>query len=125
MTTASEKEANAVIERLIRKGFKEYSRSRFDSPYVKRAFQKRILDDEGNRKYFVDVLMYEAIRDPRANKSWGPNFELRAQLYKKGSHKPIDLLFHASWDEDSVEQFINRMFEAGLLENYDTGDEDA
>ena len=106
---------NKIIEQeLIDKGFTEYKPTIFDRSADK-FYQKRYRDGK-NTKYFIDVTHYTIIH-PTTKEDIG-GYEVSGQYYLKGSHDAINMTFISSTVTE-VEEFIDKLFEMGLLENYE------
>ena len=80
---------------IIDAGFYVFSPSEIKSANIEKCFQKRYI--------LID-----------------PSYEYETQLYKKGSHDPIDLLFHHGWSINDVECYMQAMWNTGLFEHYET-----
>lgn len=47
------------------------------------------------------------------------SYEYSCQLYKKGSHAPVNMLFFSDWSLEEVENFVESLFAAGQLDYYE------
>ena len=106
---------NKIIEQeLIDKGFTEYKPTMFDNNADK-CYQKRYREGK-NTKYFIDVKHYTIIH-PTTKEDIG-GYEVSGQYYLKDSHNAINMSFLDSTITE-VEEFIDKLFEIDLLENYE------
>lgn len=103
-----------ILKTMTDRGYKEFEPTRFHSAGIRRCFQKRFDDDTGKR-YFIDVHEWE----PFSGCENVVPYEYEIQLYQKGTHNPINLLFFAGWDLDSVEEHVKNMFESGMYDYYE------
>lgn len=102
------------IQELLGKGYKEFSPSGFDT--ADRCFQKKVVSENGDTLYFINVNMYY---------SWGvipENFEVETQLYQKGTHEPVNLKFFCDWTLADTEDYVQRIYELGF-EPYERNEE--
>lgn len=104
-------------EEIIERGFKEFPPKPID-PHNVRCFQKRY-DDEYGKKYFININKWSSMRHPYTGVSLEVSYEYDVQLYKKGSHDPVDLLFHNGWTINDVECYIQALWDTGLFEHYE------
>lgn len=100
---------------LKEQGFHPYPPTPFDPDSVVRRYQKRYDDDIG-KKYFLDCRIWDWSWTDKVPEPL--SYELLTQLYQKGTHEAIDMTFHDS-DLALVEQFIDALFDAGLVEHYE------
>lgn len=105
----------------LSKGFSEFRPTAFDSNGVEKCFQKRY-DDELGKKYFITVRKWSAMLHAYTGVESPPSYEYEVQLYKKGSHDALDLMFHSSWNLEDVEAYVEAMWGTGLFEHYETWD---
>lgn len=94
------------IQELLDKGYKEFPPTRFDT--ADRCFQKKVVAENGDTLYFINVNMYY---------SWGAipeNFEVEVQLCQKGTHEPVNLKFFCGWTLTDVEDYIQQIYEVGF-----------
>lgn len=116
-------ETYCTDEDFIKRGYKKYSKTPFDSESVMYNFQKRF-DNENGKKYFIDIRKIDNrwMEDKYVNKSWYRPFtyEYSCQLYKKETHDALDIDFHSSWTIEQVENFVEKLFQDGLLDYYET-----
>lgn len=103
---------------LLEHGYVEYRKSPFESENVEKVYQKCFWDNHG-RKYFLDVKKWEDFKHPHTGKKFPGGYEFETQLYEKGSHNPVNLLFLSGWSLDAVEAFVAKMFDADLLDYYE------
>lgn len=103
---------------VLKAGYKEYPKTCFDHPSVLRCFQKRFDDDVGKR-YFIDIKKWEGCIHPHTGKSVDAEYEYDTQMYKKGSHDAVDILFHSSWKLEDVEDYLKKLFNTGLFDYYE------
>lgn len=104
---------------IIDAGFYVFSPSEIKSANIEKCFQKRY-DDEYGKKYFITINKWKAMRHLYTGILIDPSYEYETQLYKKGSHDPIDLLFHHGWSINDVECYMQAMWNTGLFEHYET-----
>lgn len=103
---------------IVSKGYKEYNPTHFHNEYIIKCFQKR-LDDDIGKKYFIDINQYYSIGKNLEKY----NFEYSVQLYDKDTHNPVNMLFHCGWELERVEEFVENMFQSGMLDYYEIWDE--
>lgn len=104
---------------LIERGYKEYPPTHpFHSTGVEKFFQKCFRDDKGKR-YYLNVNKWRTLTHPHTGETIGPNYEFSVQLYQKGTHNPINLLFHSNWDIDAVEKHMKVLFLSGEYDYYE------
>lgn len=101
---------------LIEKGFKEYPRTDFYSPYVEKFFQKCYKDEIG-KKYFIDVLKYPELNIP-GREIVPVSYEYSIQIRNRNGDA-IDLLFHSSWKLEDVERYIEKLFKLRMFTYYE------
>ena len=101
---------------LLDAGFAKYDVPSYEPSSVDACYQKRYKDGK-NTKYFLDVKHWD-IKHPDTNADLG-GYEINGQFYLKGTHNAINMTFLTP-DLDEAENFINSLFDKGLLENYDT-----
>ena len=103
---------------IIEKGYTEFSPSHIDDKDVEKKFQKRISNEIG-KKYFITINKWKKIDVPHTNNTWGPTYEFHTQLYNKQTREPVNLLFFAGWTIESVEEYLEKLFETGLFDYYE------
>ena len=111
-------------QELFDQGFYEYRPTPFDCDGVETCFQKRY-DDEYGKKYFINVKKWRAWKHPYTGEVTPPSYEYDVQLYKKDGHEAIDLLFHSCWTLSGVEAYLEKLWNTGMFEHYETFAEDA
>lgn len=113
-------------EYFIERGYKAYPKTQFDSQLVVQNFQKRFGNEYGN-KYFIDIHKYsnEDLPNKYKQEKWYTPFsyEYTCQLYRKDTHDAVNLLFHNSWSIEQVEEFVENMFQSGILDYYERFEE--
>lgn len=100
----------------IKRGFREYPRTCFQSQYVEKFFQKCYKDEIG-KKYFIDVLKYSEMCIP-GRETIPASYEYSVQVRNKQGDA-IDLLFHSTWHLKDVENYMEEMFKFGLFKYYE------
>jgi hypothetical protein len=113
---------------ILARGYKEYKPTAFHSEGIIKCFQKRFDDDKG-KKYFIDINKWSwddiasvAHKMDPCYKSY--TYEFETQLYKKGTHDAVDMIFHNSWKIEQVEEFVEIMFQMGMLDYYEKWEEE-
>ena len=106
---------------ILNAGYHEYDPTPIDHEDIDKRYQKRF-DDKIGKKYFIDIIHWKPIRHPHTGEWYGGGYEFETQLYKKGTHEPINMTFFSGWDIDSVEKFISDMFDTGILDYYEEFD---
>lgn len=107
-------------EYLIEQGFHKFDRTQFQPSSVIYNFQKCYRDEEGNKKFFIDCAKWDwTWTGQRVSDTYSYSFS--GQYYQKGTHDAFNIEF-IGWDLVQVETFLNSMFNAGLIENYEYGD---
>lgn len=113
-------------EFFLNRGYKKYGKTQFQSDMIMYNFQKRF-DDEKGKKYFIDIHKnsHEWMREWDKKQDWYTpySYEYSCQLYKKGTHDAVDMLFHSSWTIEQVEEFVENLFRNGELDYYEKWDE--
>lgn len=106
----------------MERGYTEYPPQSFDSYSTVSNFQKRF-DDESGKKYFIDVhkCSNDFMSDYDKQQDWYNqySYEYSCQLYKKGSHAPLNMLFFSDWNLEDVENFVESLFATGQLDYYE------
>ncbi len=100
-------------QEIIDKGFYQC-----DVPAFSRAnkmWQKRYKDGK-NTKYFLNIDYYKLTHPTTREDLSG--YEISSQVYLKGNHNAVNLTFLDSSIEEA-EATIDKMFEDGILENYE------
>lgn len=120
MQVTPDRNVDEIINDILNSGYKEFPPGPFDR--AARAFQKRFVDEDGERKYFITIYMHEAFKHPYSGFVYGPSFELHTQLYGRENHDAVDLLFHSSWDIKGVETLLDTIFRTGVFDRYDDRD---
>lgn len=108
---------NKIEKELKEKNFHEYKPSSIESPSVDKCWQKRYDDEQGNKRYFLDVKHYK-LRHPTLGTDLS-GYEVYTQLYMKGSHNAFNINFLDGTTITEAEQFIDELFESGKLDNYE------
>lgn len=103
---------------LIENGFKEFKPGILDNEGVIKCFQKRYDDDIG-KKYFITIKKWRGLTHPYTRQTFPPSYESEIQLYKKGSHKALDLTFHTDWELEEVEKYAEMLFNTGKFDYYE------
>lgn len=103
----------------LNKGFTRFERTRFQSSGVAYNFQKKYLDEFGNKKYFIDIAKYDWTWTDKID--WDYSYEISGQFYKRGTHDAVNMEF-ISWELEDVEIFLDEMLSLGLIEPYEIGD---
>ena len=99
-------------------GYKKYSG--YISEYFKSLYQKCIRDENGNKKYYIDVLEWDLSElEARAGtRLTGVRYEAKAQLEcKDGNTVNIEML--SGWELEDMEKFFEKMFRTGWFQKYD------
>lgn len=102
----------------LENGFHKFQPTQFDSDGVEACFQKRY-DDEVGKKYFITVKKWRPMTHPHTKETFGPGYEYNVQMYKKGSHDAVDILFHSSWTLKDVESYMEQIWNTGLFDYYE------
>ena len=102
----------------LERGYTEYPPSSIDPQNVVKLFQKCFKDDIG-KKYFITAKKWDSWRHPYTGDVIPPAYEYEIQLYAKGTENAIDILFHSSWDVESVEQHVADLFATGNYKYYE------
>jgi hypothetical protein len=109
-------------EIILSEGYKEYKPTKFHNQGVVKCFQKRF-DDEAGKKYFIDVnkWYWRDIVPAHRRDSWYKEYtyEFETQVYGIKDHDAIDLTFHSSWELEDVEEFVEKIFQTGMLDYYE------
>ena len=113
-----EKERDKRRESILEKGYKEYRPGPFDSSGIIMKYQKRFRDEKGT-KYFIDIHEYDGFYHPTTGDYFPGNYEYFVQMYSVEKHEPINMLFFAGWDIESVEEKVEAMFDTGLFDYYE------
>lgn len=100
----------------LKRGFREYPRTCFQSQYVEKFFQKCYKDEKG-KKYFIDVLKYPEMCIP-GRETIPASYEYSVQIRNKNGDA-IDLLFHSSWKLKDVEKYMEKLFKNRMFEYYE------
>lgn len=106
-------------------GYKKYDKSQFDSDITIYNFQKRF-DDEKGKKYFIDVHKVSnewfSVSEKNKERYVPYSYTYSCQLYKKGTHAPVNMEFFSDWTIDQVEEFVEKLFQNGELDYYEEWD---
>ena len=108
-------------EELIERGYMEYRKSPFDHDGVEHVYQKCFSDERGKR-YFLNVHKWADMTHPHTKETIPGGYEFETQLYQKGTHEPINLLFLSSWKLEDAEAFVERLFANDMLDYYENSD---
>lgn len=101
---------------LLPLGFKEFEPPKFRSyEGITTMFQKRY-DDEIGKKYFIDAKIWDYTKYPQIPEKF--HIEYEGQYYQKGTHDAVNFNF-IDWTLDQVEEFIDNLFELGVIEHYE------
>lgn len=111
---------NDIKKYLSSIGFKEYKPTPFDNHYICSRFQKRY-DDETGKKYFIDAKIWDWSDTDKVPDNY--RIEYECQLYQNGTHDAVNLTY-IDWTIDQVEDFVNKMFENGMLDYYEKWEDD-
>lgn len=103
---------------LIPLGFHEYAPTQIHHSGIITCFQKRYDDDIG-KKYFIDVNVWDWTMFPKIPEKYHP--EITGQYYQAGTHDAVNFEF-IDWDLEAVEQWLDKLFELGVLEHYEEWD---
>ena len=106
-------------EKLIELGFKKCNTSASLSDARKYLFQKLYTNDKGDKLYYLDIYKWDWERFP-VNVPEPYTYEITTQLYKAGTHSAINIEFGSDVTVEGAEEFINKLFEAGLIEPYES-----
>lgn len=113
-------------EHFFNLGYKKYDKSQFDSDITIYNFQKRF-DDEKGKKYFIDVHKVSnewfSVSEKNKERYVSYSYTYSCQLYKKGTHAPVNMEFFSDWTIDQVEEFVEKLFQNGELDYYEEWDE--
>lgn len=106
-------------------GYKKYDKSQFDLDITIYNFQKRF-DDEKGKKYFIDVHKVSnewfSVSEKNKERYVPYSYTYSCQLYKKGTHAPVNMEFFSDWTIDQVEEFVEKLFQNGELDYYEEFD---
>lgn len=114
-------ELEKAKEYLLAVGFHEFQPpkfSRYDS--VAACFQKKYIDNNGIR-YFVDANVWDFTWAYQVPDRYVVEFS--GQFYSKLEHEAVNMEF-IGWELCKVEDFINSLFDAGLLDYYEEYNDD-
>lgn len=103
---------------LIPLGFHEYKPTNLHHEGIITCFQKRYDDDFG-KKYFIDIDVWDWRCYPQIPERYHPS--IKGQYYQAETHNAVNFEF-IDWELEAVEQWIDKMFELGLLEHYEKWD---
>ena len=95
---------------LINAGYKEYSKTPFDSEFIEKNFQKCIHDDNG-RKYFIDAHKYIDMKHPYTGEMIEGGFEFTVQFNHKEYDKPVNMNFFCGWTIEEVEKSAEELWQ--------------
>lgn len=110
-----------VRDYLIPKGFHEYTPPDFRRyEGLATIFQKRYEDDIG-KKYFIDAKIWDWTWTDKIPERF--HIEYECQLYQKGTHDAFNVEF-IDWTLEQVVDYIEKMFENGMLDYYETWEGD-
>lgn len=113
-------------EYILSKGYKVYEPTRFHNSSIIKCFQKRFDDDKG-KKYFIDINKWSwksfMIEGKMGIWDKDTTYEYTTQLYRKDTHDAVDISFHSSWTLEQVEEHMEKLFETGMYDYYETWDE--
>ena len=105
-------------ERLIELGFKKYNTNGSLYDAKKHLFQKRYMNDAGDTLYFLDVYKWDwSFAADRVPDQY--TYQITTQLYQKGTHEAINIEFGVGMTIEDAEQFIDTMFDTGMVEPYE------
>lgn len=112
----------------LNRGYKKYNKTQFQrSDIYLYNFQKRF-DDENGKKYFIDVhkITNEWMSENQKQEEWYKpyHYTFSCQLYKKGTHAPVNMEFFSDWAIEQVEEFVEKLFQDGELDYYERWDEE-
>lgn len=113
-------------EKLLERGYKQYSPTPFDNNSIVARFQKRFDDDFG-KKYFIDALKWsqEYVPLDRRDKWWKPFvYEYEVQITIGENENSINLGFFSSWTIEEVEEFMEDFFKKMQPNYYESWDGD-
>lgn len=107
-----------TADTLIQNGYKKW-KNVWNGEYCPWLYQKCVYDEDGSKKYFINVKewdfsMYE--RDPNMKK---PSYETEVQLTKKDNNNAINLLLLSGWSLEDMEKFIEDMWQLGWFKLYE------
>ena len=109
-------------ERLLELGFKKYNTNGVLYDAKKYLFQKRYMNDAGDTLFFLDVYKWDwSFAADRVPEQY--TYEITVQLYQKGSHDSVNIEFSINTSIEDAEQFIMKMFDAGMVEPYELAGE--
>lgn len=108
---------NVYDEYLIRRGYKEFAPTSFDSVHVSKCFQKRF-DDEIGKKYFITVYKYNPIYPMDK-----VVYEYDIQLKNINNENPINLKYFSGWEIEEVESYMEKLWDTKLFGYYERWDE--
>ena len=78
------------------------------SKYVTEFYQKKVIDENGQVKYFINVEQYQS-----------EGFEFEAVLYAKNTHAPCCIRMYAGWNLENVERSVETIYNCGEFERED------
>lgn len=108
-------------EYIVKKGYKQYNPTLYDSEYIATRFQKRF-DDEYGKKYFINVLKWsnDFVPVERRDEYWQPySYEYEVQVSMYDEQNTIDLHFHSNWTLSKVEKFMVDFFDKMCVGYYE------
>lgn len=117
------KMSNFTDDYFVSRGYERYERTLFQSEELYLYnFQKRF-DDNIGKKYFINVhkLTNEWMSDCDKQNDWYKpySYTYSCQLYKNGTHAPVDMEFFSDWTIGQVEKFVENLFQNGELDYYE------
>ena len=108
---------NKINEKyILDKGFYEVEVPRYESNSVDKMFYKSYRDKDGNKRNSLEIVHYDLTHPTTGADLSG--YEIKGQVYLTGSHNAVNLNFLEP-DIEEAEMFIDKLFEAGLIENYE------
>ena len=111
-----------ITEKELEKhGYKKYSPSCWDNDCVKDVFQKAVVDDKGNRKYFLDWRKWDFGKYNLYDFD-KPSYEGMVQL-ETINNQTINITLFAGWELKDAEFFMKRLFDTGWFKKYDDEEE--
>lgn len=81
------------------------------------AFQKRY-DRRGGKGWFLTIYKLAPLIAPDNRVIWESAYQMEAQLYEYGTHNAVNMTFLMD-TVDEVENFVFKLFDADIIENYE------
>ena len=100
-------------------GFNKYN-NQFCHTGVVANYQKCFKDEIG-KKYFIDVSLWDFTAYPQLNR-YDYVAEYNGQYYQKGTHSAFNITT-IKWEYEQMVEFIEKLFDKGVLDYYERWEE--